>query len=61
MAFDQADQSERQQTQNVLRTFVGPDGRLARLPEHFETGVEYPERLVDERLRVWCEVDAEAA
>ncbi len=76
MASEQADQNERQQTENVLRTFVGEDGRLARLPAHrshevtelrrvaeepFETGVDYPERLVDERLRVWCEAGAEAA
>lgn len=71
MASDpQAEQNERQQTQNVLRTFVREDGRLVRLParwsrklivlrhiteETFEPGVEYAERLVDERLRVWCE------
>ncbi|MEU0406785.1 DUF2087 domain-containing protein [Streptomyces griseorubiginosus] len=53
----------------VLRTFVR-GGRLVRLPaqwsrkkrvlEHiaeqsFEPGVEYPERVVDEKLRAWCE------
>ncbi|MFF0017528.1 DUF2087 domain-containing protein [Streptomyces sp. NPDC005374] len=53
----------------VLRTFVR-DGRLVRLPaqwtrkklvlEHiaeqtFEPGVEYPERIVNEKLRAWCE------
>ncbi|MBT2676369.1 DUF2087 domain-containing protein [Streptomyces sp. ISL-14] len=53
----------------VLRTFVR-DGRLVRLParwtrkklvlrhiaeQTFEPGVEYPERTVDEKLRVWCE------
>jgi len=53
----------------VLRTFVR-DGRLVRLPaqwsrkklvlEHiaeqtFEPGVAYPERIVNEKLRAWCE------
>ncbi|NEB02007.1 DUF2087 domain-containing protein [Streptomyces sp. SID13726] len=53
----------------LLRTFVR-DGRLVRLParwarkklvlEHiaeqtFEPGVEYPERVVNEKLRAWCE------
>ncbi|MGN9759183.1 DUF2087 domain-containing protein [Streptomyces sp. SD31] len=53
----------------VLRTFVR-DGRLVRLParwtrkklvlrhiaeQTFEPGVEYPERTVDDKLRVWCE------
>lgn len=53
----------------VLRTFVR-GGRLVRLPaqwsrkkrvlEHiaeqtFEPGVDYPERVVDEKLRAWCE------
>ncbi|WP_030314402.1 DUF2087 domain-containing protein [Streptomyces sp. NRRL B-3229] len=53
----------------VLRTFVR-DGRLVRLPaqwtrkklvlrhiaeQTFEPGVAYPERVVDERLRAWCE------
>ena len=32
MASDQAEQNERQQTGNVLRTFVREDGRLVRLP-----------------------------
>lgn len=55
--------------ERVLRTFVR-DGRLVRLParwtrkklvlEHiaeqtFEPGVEYPERVVNEKLRAWCE------
>ncbi|MBW8737817.1 MAG: DUF2087 domain-containing protein [Streptomyces turgidiscabies] len=70
MASDRAEQTERQQTENVLRTFVREGGSLVRLParwsrkvivlrhiaeETFEPGVEYAERLVDERLRVWCE------
>ncbi|MFF7946760.1 DUF2087 domain-containing protein [Streptomyces griseorubiginosus] len=53
----------------VLRTFVR-DGRLVRLPaqwnrkklvlrhiaeQTFEPGVAYPERVVDEKLRAWCE------
>ncbi|WP_328747586.1 DUF2087 domain-containing protein [Streptomyces sp. NBC_00285] len=53
----------------VLRTFV-QDGRLVRLPaqwsrkklvlqhiaeQTFEPGVEYPERIVNEKLRAWCE------
>ncbi|GGS71616.1 MULTISPECIES: DUF2087 domain-containing protein [Streptomyces] len=53
----------------VVRTFVR-DGRLLRLPARwtrkklvlrhiaertFEPGVEYPERVVDEKLRAWCE------
>jgi hypothetical protein len=53
----------------IVRTFV-KDGRLVRLPARwtrkkvvlrhiaertFASGVEYPERIVDERLRVWCE------
>ncbi|MEV0171925.1 DUF2087 domain-containing protein [Streptomyces sp. NPDC050803] len=57
----------------TLRTFVR-DGRLVRLPrqwtrkklllqhiaeQSFEAGVEYPERVVDERLRAWCEEDGE--
>lgn len=70
MASEQAEQNERQQIENVLRTFVREDGSLVRLParwsrklivlrhiaeETFEPGIEYAERLVDERLRVWCE------
>lgn len=70
MESDQAEQNQRQQTENVLRTFVREGGSLVRLParwsrklivlqhiteETFEPGVEYAERLVDERLRVWCE------
>ncbi|MGQ4418400.1 DUF2087 domain-containing protein [Streptomyces sp. SAS_269] len=53
----------------VLDTFVR-DGRLVRLPaqwtrkklvlrhiaeQTFEPGVAYPERVVNERLRAWCE------
>ncbi|WP_436848180.1 DUF2087 domain-containing protein [Streptomyces collinus] len=53
----------------VLDTFVR-DGRLVRLPAQwtrkklvlrhiaertFEPGAEYPERVVNERLRAWCE------
>ncbi|MFC8435927.1 DUF2087 domain-containing protein [Streptomyces sp. NPDC057253] len=53
----------------LLRTFVR-GGRLVRLParwsrkklvlrhiaeQTFEPGVEYPERVVDEKLRAWCE------
>jgi hypothetical protein len=53
----------------VLRTFVR-DGRLVRLPAQwqrklvvlrhiaertFEPDTEYPERVVNERLRAWCE------
>lgn len=53
----------------VLRTFVR-GGRLVRLPaqwnrkklvlrhiaeQTFEPGAEYPERVVDEKLRAWCE------
>ncbi|MFE1885897.1 DUF2087 domain-containing protein [Streptomyces diastatochromogenes] len=53
----------------VLGTFVR-DGRLVRLPaqwtrkklvlrhiaeQTFEPGAEYPERVVNERLRAWCE------
>lgn len=53
----------------VLRTFVR-DGRLVRLPaqwtrkklvlrhiaeQTFEPGVAYPERVVNEKLRAWCE------
>ncbi|MFJ8533339.1 DUF2087 domain-containing protein [Streptomyces sp. NPDC093591] len=53
----------------VLRTFVR-DGRLVRLParwtrkklvlrhiaeQTFEPGIEYPERTVNDKLRVWCE------
>ncbi|MFF7936272.1 hypothetical protein RKD27_005888 [Streptomyces sp. SAI-126] len=53
----------------VLRTFVR-GGRLVRLPaqwnrkklvlrhiaeQTFEPGVAYPERVVDEKLRAWCE------
>ncbi|WP_443056321.1 DUF2087 domain-containing protein [Streptomyces sp. IBSBF 3136] len=53
----------------VLDTFVR-DGRLLRLParwtrkklvlrhiaeQTFEPGAEYPERVVNERLRAWCE------
>ncbi|MFC8360595.1 DUF2087 domain-containing protein [Streptomyces griseorubiginosus] len=53
----------------VLRTFVR-DGRLVRLPaqwnrkklvlrhiaeQTFEPGAAYPERVVDEKLRAWCE------
>ncbi|MFJ9818726.1 DUF2087 domain-containing protein [Streptomyces sp. NPDC101151] len=53
----------------VLDTFVR-DGRLVRLPaqwtrkklvlrhiaeQTFEPGAEYPERVVNERLRAWCE------
>ncbi|WP_055717284.1 DUF2087 domain-containing protein [Streptomyces torulosus] len=54
--------------ESVLRTFVR-DGRLVRLPAQwqrklvvlrhiaertFESGVEYPEREVNEKLRAWC-------
>ncbi|MFD9000401.1 DUF2087 domain-containing protein [Streptomyces sp. NPDC059582] len=53
----------------VLRTFVR-DGRLVRLParwsrkklvlrhiaeQTFEPGVAYPERVVNDRLRAWCD------
>ncbi|MFJ9863386.1 DUF2087 domain-containing protein [Streptomyces sp. NPDC101165] len=56
-------------TDAVLDTFVR-DGRLVRLPAQwtrkklvlrhiaertFEPGVEYPEQVVNERLRAWCE------
>ncbi|MFE4551389.1 DUF2087 domain-containing protein [Streptomyces sp. NPDC056785] len=56
-------------TEAVLRTFVR-GGRLVRLPAQwqrklivlrhiaertFEPGVEYPERIVNEKLRAWCE------
>lgn len=56
-------------TDAVLNTFVR-GGRLVRLPaqwtrkklvlrhiaeETFEPGVEYPERIVNERLRAWCD------
>jgi hypothetical protein len=56
-------------TESVLRTFLR-DGRLVRLPAQwqrklvvirhiaertFESGVEYPEREVNEKLRAWCE------
>jgi hypothetical protein len=56
-------------TEMILRTFVR-DGRLVRLPARwtrkkivlrhiaertFEPGVEYPERVVNERLRAWCQ------
>lgn len=56
-------------TNAVVDTFVR-DGRLVRLPAQwtrkklvlrhiaertFEPGVEYPERVVNERLRAWCE------
>ncbi|WP_055524673.1 hypothetical protein [Streptomyces graminilatus] len=50
MASDRAEQNERQQNENVLRIFVGGD--IA--DETFEPGIEYAERLVDERLWVWC-------
>ncbi|MEV0428098.1 DUF2087 domain-containing protein [Micromonospora sp. NPDC050495] len=55
--------------ESILRTFLR-DGALTRLPaqrgrrrvllEHvtersFETGVQYPERAVDDALRAWCE------
>lgn len=58
-----------EQTDMVLRTFVR-DGRLVRLParwqrklvvlrhiaeQTFEPGVEYPERIVNDKLRAWCE------
>ncbi|GGW36954.1 hypothetical protein GCM10010503_11110 [Streptomyces lucensis JCM 4490] len=58
---------------DVLATFVR-DGRLVRLPaqwtrkklvlrhiaeQTFEPGVEYPERVVNERLRAWCEASDE--
>ncbi|MFD8420308.1 DUF2087 domain-containing protein [Streptomyces sp. NPDC059466] len=61
--------SEDERTEAVLRTFVR-GGRLIRLPaqwqrklvvlrhiaeQTFETGVEYPERTVNEKLRAWCE------
>ncbi|WP_405831646.1 DUF2087 domain-containing protein [Streptomyces sp. NBC_01176] len=61
--------SEDERTEAVLRTFVR-GGRLVRLPaqwqrklvvlrhiaeQTFEPGVEYPERTVNEKLRVWCE------
>ncbi|MCX4575052.1 DUF2087 domain-containing protein [Streptomyces sp. NBC_01571] len=61
--------SEDEPTEAVLRTFVR-GGRLVRLPaqwqrklvvlrhiaeQTFEPGVEYPERTVNEKLRVWCE------
>ncbi|GAA3984550.1 DUF2087 domain-containing protein [Streptomyces marokkonensis] len=53
----------------IVRTFV-KDGKLVRLParwtrkkvvlrhiaeQTFTPGVEYPERTVDEKLRVWCQ------
>lgn len=55
-------------TDVILRSFVR-DGRLVRLPAQwtrkklvlgyiaersFEPGVEYPERIVNEKLRAWC-------
>ncbi|KUL21464.1 DUF2087 domain-containing protein [Streptomyces regalis] len=58
-----------ERTDLILRTFVR-DGRLVRLPaqwnrkklvlryiaeQTFEPGVAYPERAVNEKLRVWCE------
>jgi hypothetical protein len=58
-----------ERTEAVLRTFVR-DGRLVRLPAQwqrkvvvirhiaertFEPGVEYPERVVNEKLQAWCE------
>ncbi|MFF3850269.1 DUF2087 domain-containing protein [Streptomyces sp. NPDC002328] len=60
-----------ERVETLLRTFVR-DGRLVRLPaqwerkklvlrhlaEHsFETGREYSEREVDDRLRAWCRDD----
>ncbi|MFJ7153087.1 DUF2087 domain-containing protein [Streptomyces sp. NPDC100445] len=59
----------RQTGPDVIATFVR-DGRLLRLPaqwtrkqrvlrhiaeQTFEPGVAYPERVVNERLRAWCE------
>jgi hypothetical protein len=59
-------------TEALLGTFVR-DGRLVRLPARwdrkrqvlrhiaersFDSGVEYPERAVDERLTAWCADDA---
>ncbi|MBK3575878.1 DUF2087 domain-containing protein [Streptomyces sp. MBT65] len=56
-------------TDMILRTFVR-SGRLVRLPaqwarkqvvlqyiaeQTFTPGVEYPERIVNEKLRAWCE------
>jgi hypothetical protein len=56
-------------TDMILRTFVR-SGRLVRLPaqwarkqvvlqyiaeQTFAPGVEYPERIVNEKLRAWCE------
>ncbi|MFF7328715.1 DUF2087 domain-containing protein [Streptomyces sp. NPDC008150] len=56
-------------TEMILRTFVR-DGRLVRLPARwtrkkivlrhiaertFEPDVEYPERMVNDKLRAWCE------
>ncbi|MBL1080607.1 DUF2087 domain-containing protein [Streptomyces actinomycinicus] len=63
------DRSARPAGTDVVSTFVR-DGRLLRLPaqwtrkqqvlrhiaeQTFEPGVAYPERVVNERLRTWCE------
>ncbi|MEU0048642.1 DUF2087 domain-containing protein [Streptomyces sp. NPDC006309] len=63
------EQPARQAGPDVIATFVR-DGRLLRLPaqwtrkqrvlrhiaeQTFEPGVAYPERVVNERLRAWCE------
>ncbi|MGW2028656.1 DUF2087 domain-containing protein [Streptomyces sp. NPDC001356] len=64
-----AERSARPAAGDVVATFVR-DGRLLRLPAQwtrkqqvlrhiaertFEPGVAYPERVVNERLRAWCE------
>jgi hypothetical protein len=66
---DEGPVSGDERTDTIVRTFVR-DGRLVRLPAQwtrkklvlrfiaertFEPGVEYPERTVNEKLRVWCE------
>lgn len=63
------DDEDDERADMVLRTFVR-DGRLVRLParwsrkklvlrhiaeQTFEPGVAYPERVVNDRLRAWCE------
>ncbi|SDO40181.1 hypothetical protein SAMN04487981_110246 [Streptomyces sp. cf386] len=59
-----------ERTDVILRNFVRDGRRLVRLPAQwtrkklvlgyiaersFEPGVEYPERIVNEKLRAWCE------
>ncbi|MFG2552938.1 DUF2087 domain-containing protein [Streptomyces sp. NPDC048581] len=66
----QSPDSGDEHTDVILRNFVRDGRRLVRLPAQwtrkklvlgyiaersFEPGVEYPERIVNEKLRAWCE------